>query len=245
MLREFAKFLQDQRISPEERIVIINNREFVVDNSGVAHEIEPINNLAKTPLEIQTLSGLVDYVQANKERQKDHYYIRIIDERTVELSGVLDYKGRRETLVRVDAIVPRIYFNDYLDIENLIITLQSKFVPTEDSKNILRLAGNIKEENVKNTGDDGVSQQVSMKTGVATVGEVKVPNPVILAPYRTFIEVEQPESSFIFRMKNGPVGAIFEADGGAWRNSAIANIHAYLLEELGAEIEAGRITLIA
>lgn len=46
-------------------------------------------------------------------------------------------------------------------------------------------------------------------------------------------------------MKNGPVGAIFEADGGAWRNTAIANIYAYLLEELGTEIEAGRITLIA
>ena len=62
-----------------------------------------------------------------------------------------------------------------------------------------------------------------------------VPNPVRLKPYRTFLEVEQPESEFIFRMKDchGGIGcAFFEADGGAWKIEATQNIKAYLQEEL-------------
>ncbi len=46
-------------------------------------------------------------------------------------------------------------------------------------------------------------------------------------------------------MKDGPRGAIFEADGGAWRNAAIANVRDYLSKELSEEVESGRITIIA
>ncbi len=105
--------------------------------------------------------------------------------------------------------------------------------------------GNVSEDNIRQTGDDGVSQAVTINQGIATKADVRVPNPVDLAPYRTFLEVEQPTSQFIFRMKDGPRGAIFEADGGAWRNQAIVNIREYLKEELAEEIEAGRITIIA
>ena len=73
---------------------------------------------------------------------------------------------------------------------------------------------------------------VTIKTGIASVGEAEVPNPVTLAPYRTFPEIEQVESKFIFRMKEGPLAAIFEADGGAWKNEAMKRIKEYLVENL-------------
>lgn len=73
-------------------------------------------------------------------------------------------------------------------------------------------------------------------------GNAQVPNPVILAPYRTFPEIEQPLSKFIFRMKNdrGPEAALFEADGKAWRNKAIRDIKEYLekaLEDLEGDLQ--------
>ena len=52
-------------------------------------------------------------------------------------------------------------------------------------------------------------------------------NPGKLIPYRTFLEVKQPESDFIFRMREGHDGvecAIFEADGGAWKMEAMREI---------------------
>lgn len=87
---------------------------------------------------------------------------------------------------------------------------------------------NLKEETIQSIGDDGISQAATIKTGVATVEDVKIPNPVVLIPRRTFVEVEQPESQFVFRMQSGPTCALFEADGGAWRNEAMLNIKKYL-----------------
>ena len=89
-----------------------------------------------------------------------------------------------------------------------------------------------KEDAIKSISDDGVSQAATIKTGVASVNDVKVPNPVVLAPFRTFPEISQPESKFIFRMQSGPRAALFEADGGAWRNEAMMKIKACLEEQL-------------
>lgn len=69
---------------------------------------------------------------------------------------------------------------------------------------------------------------MAIKTGIANIEDVVLPNPVTLRPYRTFNEVEQPASSFVFRAKDGPMFALFEADNGAWRGQAMQNIKAYL-----------------
>jgi hypothetical protein len=59
---------------------------------------------------------------------------------------------------------------------------------------------------------------------------------VNLAPYRTFQEIEQPSSPFLFRIKGTPGEgvqcALFEADGGAWRLDAVARIEAWLTKAL-------------
>jgi len=110
---------------------------------------------------------------------------------------------------------------------------------------MLKVVENITEENVKGISDDGVSQAVTAKVGIATVGNVEVPNPVELALYRTFVEIDQPTSDFIFRMKDGPRCALFEADGGKWKLEAIHNISEYLGDALKKEIEQDRITIIA
>ena len=110
--------------------------------------------------------------------------------------------------------------------------LQSSFTDSGDKEVLQKYTGLVRDEAVKETGDDGISQAVTIKTGVASVGQAVVPNPVTLAPYRTFPEVDQPLSKFIFRMQEGPKAAIFEADGGAWRNQAIKNIKEYLEKEL-------------
>ncbi|MEV2923725.1 hypothetical protein ABNC81_18645 [Paenibacillus larvae] len=151
----------------------------------------------------------------------------------------------RKEIIKAEALLPEYRFGSYYEAEDFIIKLQSGFVANEDRAKLLKVVGNVKEENVRSIGDDGVSQSVTAKTGVATVEDVKVPNPVLLAPYRTFVEVIQPESAFVFRMKNGPLAALFEADGGAWRNAAIDAVATYLVEKLSELIETGQIVVIA
>lgn len=250
MIAKALSYLVENSIKPDERIVdVIDSngcqRTFSIDAYGQAIEIKPLVTRAKEPLRINTLTGLVGYVKANMEKQDSHFYLQVFDEKTVLLKGVLDQEGERETLVIANAIVPRFEYETFLSVEELIIGLQSNFVKTTDRDLILKVVGNVKEEHVRTTGDDGFSQAVTIKTGVASADDVLVPNPVTLAPYRTFIEVEQPASDFIFRMKDGPKGAIFEADGGAWRNKAIINVRDYLKAELASELENKKITIIA
>ena len=81
------------------------------------------------------------------------------------------------------------------------------------------------------TSDDGISQAVAVKAGITSKGVKELPNPVTLRPYRTFTEVEQPASAFIFRCRQDHGKMQFmlcEADGGAWRSEAMKNIKAYM-----------------
>ncbi|CAI3542891.1 hypothetical protein CNEO4_1010001 [Clostridium neonatale] len=159
--------------------------------------------------------------------------IQVKSPEEVTLYSPLNADREREKYVSAEAILPNnVVYDRFLDTERFNIMLQSAFVDDEDKSKLLKYTALITDDTVKNFGDDGISQKVTVKTGVASVSDAVVPNPVTLAPFRTFPEVEQPESKFIFRMKEGPSAALFEADGGAWRNKAILNIKAYLEKEL-------------
>lgn len=103
--------------------------------------------------------------------------------------------------IKANAMIPEFNFGRFYDAEDFNIKLQSAFVKNEDRNIMLKVVGNIKEENVRQIGDDGVSQAVQAKVGVATVATVQVPNPVVLAPFRTFVEVEQPSSDLTLECK--------------------------------------------
>jgi hypothetical protein len=67
---------------------------------------------------------------------------------------------------------------------------------------------------------------------VAFREQVEVKARLSLKPIRTFRELDQPASDFIFRVKNGGGFALFEADGGAWKIAAINAIAAWLKNRL-------------
>jgi len=152
----------------------------------------------------------------------------------------LDADHQRETLAVVKAEIPEFSFGQFIGNEEFVIGVQSKFLNEDAEANdkpiILQFAGNVKAGTVAEYGDTGVGQKAAIKKGVASLQEVEVPSPCRLMPYRTFTEVAQPMSNFIFRVKDndryGVTCALFEADGGAWKNEAKANIKAYLEKEL-------------
>lgn len=210
-----------------ESIIQLEQGTFTREN------LKRVNDPVAATLKVSTLTGLVDYIKANVDELKDELLIQVKSYDEVRLFSKLNIDRDRELYIQAEAILPNnIRYNSFVDTETFNIMLQSSFVDTGDKAVLLKYTGLVQDEAVKSTGDDGVSQQVTVKTGVASVGQAIVPNPVSLAPYRTFPEVEQPTSKFIFRMQSGPRAAIFEADGGAWRNAAIINIKNYLEKEL-------------
>lgn len=195
-------------------------------------------------LTVRSLSGFVDYLKSECDAPGA---LMVHVESPTKVTAFCGFNDdyNRKTYIEAEALLPTIRFGAWTDVEEFNIQLQSLFHPNDTRANLLKVVGNIKEEAVQSLGDDGVSQQVTAKTGVATVATVPVPNPATLLPYRTFIEVQQPESLFVFRMKNGPYAALFEADGGAWKVEAMDTIKEYLQVSLKDEIESGKIVLIA
>lgn len=192
--------------------------------------------LRANAIRMSTLTGLVDYIKAEIDDSTEKMIVQVVSPTEVELISALDDDRKRETLVSIAAMIPHFKYGQYMSSEEFIIALQSKFIGNDDRDLLLKFAGTVKNESIAQYGDDGVSQKATIKTGISTVGDAVVPNPVKLRPFRTFIEVEQPESAFVFRMRQNDFGgvesAIFEADGGAWKNVAMKNIKEYLQFEL-------------
>lgn len=196
------------------------------------------------PLEVRNLGGLVDYLRANFDNQPP-VLIQVKSPTEVNVYSTFNRDMARNHLIKAEALLPSIPFKQFLDIEEFNILLQSCFVENIDRANVLRIIGNIKEDAVRTIGDNGISQEVTVKSGVATVEAIPVPNPVKLKPFRTFVEIVQPESSFVFRMQKGPTAALFEADGGEWKLQAIRSIREYLDEQLAEEIAHSKVTIIS
>lgn len=187
---------------------------------------------------MHTLTSLVDYIKAHIDDMAEKMIIEVRSPEEVALCSQLDMNRDRETMAVVYARIPSFPFDSFMDKEKFCINLQSKFIddPETDRALMLTFAGTVEAGTIAEYGDDGVSQKATVKTGIASKGDAIVPNPVKLRPYRTFLEVKQPKSEFIFRMKqdkyDGITCAIFEADGGAWQMEATKAIKEYLQFEL-------------
>lgn len=195
-------------------------------------------NPKASAIQMSTLSSLIDYIKANIDERAKKMIIHVKSPTKVLYYSMLDAERLREYMVEVNAQVPIFRFNQFIDHEEFCINLQSKFIDDleTDRALLLKFAGTVEAGTVAEYGDDGVTQKATVKTGIASKGEAVVPSPVNLIPYRTFVEVEQPQSQFIFRMKqekyDGIQCALFEADGGAWEIDAMNEIKAFLEENL-------------
>lgn len=94
------------------------------------------------------------------------------------------------------------------------------------------------------TNDNGVTQTVEARQGVALNAVVEIKPRVMLRPFRTFLEVEQPESEFLLRVDPDEGIGFFEADGGIWKLEAKKNIADYFLKNMGDLIDAGKVVVM-
>ena len=184
-----------------------------------------------------TLSAMVEYIgQCSGEfPEEQKMLVHIVSPKEVRLMSSLDKERTRECLFVSEAEVSEFRFDAWYSQERFMIELQANFQKNEDLEAVMRLAGNIEKKNQQTYSDDGVTQVATMSVGVAAKADAMVPNPVELIPFRTFQEVAQPPSRFVFRIGDQaePQFKIVEAEGGIWKNAAICNIKKYLIDAIG------------
>lgn len=239
---EFVREFRDSLARPDCRLVNGRERLCLPQGWSDATPKPPVTQA----LTVGTLTGFVHYCTANVDNLVlGACLVHVESPSLVSLRAALEppeQEFRRLVyLCASTALVgPGFKFGEYHDAESFYIGLQTGFAPTPQRGEVLALVASIKESAVRETVDNGVSQQqVTVAGGVALVGNAKVPNPVLLQPYRTFREVEQPAALFVLRLRSNqgnekPTAALFEADGGAWKLTAIQRVAAYLTQLLPA-----------
>lgn len=228
-------------------------RRYPIEANG-RHYVPTGYNEAKDrtfpPLTVHTLQALVEYLLADvdglyivelEEALRPPPFIHVESPSKVSVVLPVDRDAqRRDTALEARYSSPIEgrggIVGTFVPVELGIIQLQTFFEDTEDRAEVLKLVGNVKDEGVRTQSDDGVSQTVTARKGVALAEDVPVPRIVHLRPYRTFPELEQPASPFVMRLRSGQQGievGLFEADNGLWALEAIAGAGAWLAERLG------------
>lgn len=230
MIKEALQYLVGMSDSEQ---IDVGEREFIKDGY----------NAVKQPtvdtLSTHTLASLVDYLKADPDAfGVDNMFLHVVSPSQVSIVSDTfgDGDKQRETILTAKLQQDIFGFNSYHDAEEFIIGLQALFVQSETTANIIKLAGNLVAEQSVSVQDDGMTQTVTAKQGITRVAQVDVPNPVTLHPFRTFQEIDQPASPFVLRIRKGRElmeCALFQADGGVWKNAAIKSIKEYLTAELG------------
>lgn len=216
------------------------SKPITIDVDGEHYSTQALSPVLENwpkPLEMSSLSAMVDYLTRSADCRVYHNYILHVQSQT-RVALYLSLRGthnQRVCLAVAEPVLPTLEFGRMMSGEAMTIMLQSKFynISTDDRAKVLSVVGNITDGVTRQYSDDGMTQQVTVRAGVATKANIVVPNPVQLTPFRTFHEVYQPASPFIFRAQGGredqpPQFALYEGDGGAWRNAAMISIKNWL-----------------
>ena len=171
-------------------------------------------------------------------------FIQIKGHNEVIVFTTYDEDYDRSYMYRCVADTPSVTVGRFQPYEKAVIELRSLYIPNDGTKYLLQLLSSISNESKVISTDNGVTQTVEAKQGIALSQMVKVEPRVSLKPFRTFVEVEQPESEFLLRISDkGEIG-LFEADGGVWKLEATRNVAGYFERELKDLIEKGDVVVI-
>jgi len=246
MLTEFLKYIQGQT----------KPNQFEIDGlTYFDRELHLIKNPSPSEVTCSTLQGLVDFFEASADslnEESESFVVQIVNPFEVAFINIMtDEFARRRVLIRAKYPECRSFnFGTWMDPESFIIAAQQGFQRVKienddgsfkrDLDYVLQIASKISAEAVTKHEDDGFTQRVAVTKGISLKEETILKPMVSLAPYRTFAEIDQPVSDFVFRAKTTPNNniqlALFEGDGGRWKIGAAAAIKAWLSDRVDVNI---------
>lgn len=205
----------------------IDNRKYWVDS---LKEIE--TEKFPSTLTFFSLQALADYLNEEVDGiKKGDCFIHINDENSISLYNQVTLENNRPLLAkcRLPLGLREFDFGQFLDSKNFIISLYSLFSEIGDIKELTQKVSSLTLEQSTIIQDQGSHAFKSTNKSIITGNETHIFN---LAPYRTFREVDQPQSSFIFRTNEELKCGLWEADGGVWRIEAINRIKSWLTKNI-------------
>lgn len=222
-----------------EKILELAQDPTFIDREGIersTHTGKPIGTpvSAPEPIKCSSLESVVEIAKALSNRA-----VEIQGPSLVSLFQYENYDGqtRKEILVDCKAILPTSFtFGQYYNVEEFIIKSCDFFERDDAFNSMIATVSSISEFNSSDVEDDGISQKVTVKSGIGRKDNKTVNPFVTLRAYRTFREIEQPKAQYLLRIgKNSdkmPTVSLHEASGYLWKIQAIDAIAEYFKAHL-------------
>ena len=206
-------------------------------------EIKPAKDVP-TAIRVNGLDSICKLVRHEAEKVGRKLFVQVQTYNEVRVFSTFDDEYDRFYLYNCTADTPNVTMGRFMAYENAVIELRSLYIPNDDVKYLLGLLSSISKESKVTSSDNGVTQKVEARSGIALTSMVELKPRVSLKPFRTFIEVEQPESEFLLRINEDGCIGMFPADGGVWKLEATRNVASYFENELKDLIESGQVVVI-
>ena len=240
MLQKFIEHIQK---TTKPLIATVDSSTFRITSDGDVKELLP-TIFHPNILTLNSLDALVKMVKTEAPRYTEApLYITIPDHLKVQCFTQPDPDKRyfRQFFYEVNATdVPGWAEKITLGFEEAQIALRTRFQETPDTLYAMKLVSDISLGAKVIYNDNGIATTITTQKGVALQTNEQIRPLVKLRPYRTFQEVEQPESIFLIRVSDRGISFI-EADGGMWKLSARETVKKFLEEKLSKEIEDGTV----
>ncbi|MCM1039828.1 MAG: hypothetical protein NC434_10940 [Ruminococcus sp.] len=241
MLREAFEWIKENAAAHIEEI------EGTKWTDKTLHKVENVRSIEK--VDFITLTSLVEYLKSRVDVPNafaEHVFISIISPEHISVYSEANAGNhdRRTQIADVRAMLPVVKIGQWVPQTEFCIMMRANFIDEIDNMNsadtdrdaLIAVASNIVSGTISQYEDTGISQKATIKTGIQEADEKILPEKVALRPWRTFMEVEQPCSEFIFRAEDskyeGVQLALHEADGGRWKMAAMMSIKKYLEDQL-------------
>jgi len=203
-------------------------RTFFLQGNGVRAELLP----AVTKLESCSLDGLLLYAERFfpvSIEEKDAAFIHVESPTCVKLYGPKQANGAHSLDYIATAKVNHFPFGNKLSQEEMVIKLRCCFAENEDLTRLIAGISAITSGPVTTSIDDGISQTVTVKSGVSLKAETQI-NPIReLSAYRSFPGIASPDAKFLFRVhQNKEIGtvqfALHDMEGDLWMSAIVGRL---------------------
>lgn len=250
MIREAMEWLVNSVRPPA---VDVKGAIFKVSDRDMA----PLLPIYDKPLELHSIESLLSYMEEYpdsfgfdpSDALQDHLTFVIVNAQMVDLVGdahKVNGHTIRPTYARVtydaQAILP---LGKYMELEEFIVRAQLQFDAVDGNSTIeyeapeisdyaalMKVVGNVREGSVTKWNDDGVTQQVTIKNGLASMAAVPIKNPFHLSSHCTFTEVGSLSFPYLLRMKgqdgDQPLVALFDLDEASKKATIRTRISRYI-----------------
>lgn len=235
MIKEaIEKILEISRSEVKE----INGENYLVKMDGI-ERIKPVDYVPAA-VNVHSLDAVVELIKQENDKLPSplfvhvdrHDCVNVYSEYAGKEGGYHHDRYRRFDLCTASCADIHPFTDSTMEYEQTLVILRSMFVQNEGTEYLINLLSRITEENSSQSEDNGVSQTVTVKSGIGLVKREGVKPRIPLKPFRTFLEIEQPESEFLLRVLPEKNIHLREADGGMWKLEARKRIAAYFKAQL-------------